>query len=384
MTYTFDQIIDRRPTESAKWRAYPPDVLPMWVADMDFRSPEPVIKALMERVAHGVLGYPQEPAELRSIIIDRLALRYDWKVKPEEILLMPGVVTGFNQACHAVGNEGDDVIIQTPVYGPFLRAPGYAGLNRLDAELVREADGTYKIDFDGFDRTITEKTGLFILCNPHNPVGRVYTREELSRLAEICLKRDVIICSDEIHCDLVFSGHPHTPIAAIDPEIARRTITLMAPSKTYNIAGLDCSVTIIQDEALRDRFCKAGKGMVKGVNVLGLTAALAAYQDGQPWLDDLIIYLEGNRDTLASYIAQEMPGVSMGLPDGTYLAWLDCRSLELGPDPAKFFLEKAQVAVSDGAHFGQGGEGFIRLNFGCPRSMLTEALDRMKQALAQR
>jgi len=384
MTYNFDQLIDRRSTESAKWRAYPPDVLPMWVADMDFRSPEPVIQALLERVTHGVLGYPKEPPELRDVIIERLAERYHWKVEPEEILLAPGVVTGFIQACHAIGSPGDDVIVQTPVYGPFLKAPGYAGLNRLDSELVREANGSYSIDFEDFERTITAKTGLFILCNPHNPVGRVFTQPELSRLAEICLRKGLVICSDEIHCDLVFSGHPHTPIAALDPEVARRSITLMAPSKTYNIAGLDCSIVIIQDAVLRDRFCKAGKGMVKGVNVLGLTAALAAYRDGQSWLDEVLAYLEGNRDYLASYVARELPGVTMGVPDGTYLAWLDCRSLELGVDPAAYFLEKARVAVSDGPHFGRGGEGFIRLNFGCPRSMLTDALDRMRQALIHR
>jgi cystathionine beta-lyase len=384
MSYSFDQRINRQNTDSVKWKVYGPDVLPMWVADMDFRSPEPVIRALRERVEHGVFGYPEESAALREIICRRLANLYQWEVNPDEILLTPGVVIGFNQACHAVALPGEDVLIQTPVYGPFLKAPDYAHLNRLDSHLVRTANGQYAIDFDEFEHAISEKTRLFILCNPHNPVGRVYTRSELSRLAKICLRHKMIICSDEIHCDLIFSGHPHTPIASISPEIARQTITLMAPSKTFNIAGLDCSVTIIQDPDLREQFVNSGKGLVKGVNVLGLTAALAAYKDGQDWLDELLVYLEGNRNFLARYVADQMPCLSMGIPEGTYLAWLDCSRLALKQTIASFFLEKARVAVSEGSGFGYGGDGFIRLNFGCPRPMLVEALEKMKQALENR
>ena len=384
MTYSFDQIIDRQQTESIKWHHYDPDVLPMWVADMDFRSPEPVIAALLDRVQHGVFGYPQEPAELRKVVVERLAERYHWTVTPEEILLLPGVVTGFNLACHAFCQPGEDVLIQTPVYGPFLGAPKCAQLNRVESNLVRQADGQYQIDFEEFERTITEKTRLFILCNPHNPVGRVYTHEELIRMAEICLHHGLVICSDEIHCDLVFSGQTHIPMGSISPEIARRTITLMAPSKTFNIAGLDCSVAVIQDAQLRKQFTSSGKGLVKGVNVLGLTAALAAYKDGQPWLDELLVYLESNRDFMVQFVADNLPQIGMGIPEGTYLAWLDCRQLGLDQNPSEFFLKKARVALNDGKGFGKGGEGFVRLNFGCPRSMLAEALEKMAHALAKR
>ena len=384
MAYSFDQAINRRQTDSIKWRLYDPDVLPMWVADMDFRSPEPVIQALRDRVDQGIFGYPEDSAEFRQTLVEHLARQYQWQVKTEDILLMPGVVNGFNQACHAFGSPGDDVLVQTPVYGPILKAPDYAGLNRVDAGLVRTASGEYEIDFDAFERTITERTRLFILCNPHNPVGRVFTREELSRMGEICLRHGVTICSDEIHCDLVYAGHPHTPLATLSPELSRHTITLMAPSKTYNIAGLDCSFAVIQDGDLRKQFVQAGKGLVKGINLLGLTAGLAAYRGGQAWLEDLLVYLQANRDFLADYVKNNLPGITMSIPEGTYLAWLNCQGLELDQSPSEFFMAKARVAMNDGKWFGKGGEGFVRLNFGCPRSQLAEALERMARALKNR
>ncbi len=384
MSYTFDTLIERRQTDSIKWRHYDPDVLPMWVADMDFRSPEPVIQALRDRVEHGVFGYADESAELRQVLVERLADRYHWQVKPDDILLMPGVVNGFNQACHALGSPGDDVLVQTPVYGPILKGPDYAGLNRVESSLVRKENGWYGIDFEAFETAITPETRLFILCNPHNPVGRVFTPEELSRMGEICLRHGVTLCSDEIHCDLVFNGHPHTPIATLSPELARQTITLMAPSKTYNIAGLDCSFAVIQDAELRQRFSQAGKGLVKGVNLLGMTAALAAYRGGQDWLDELLVYLQANRDFLVDFVKNNLPGITMSVPEGTYLAWLDCQALELDQTPSDFFMARARVAMNDGKWFGPGGEGFVRLNFGCPRSQLAEALERMARALKAR
>ena len=384
MSYTFDTLIERRQTDSIKWRHYDPDVLPMWVADMDFRSPEPVIQALRDRVEHGVFGYADESAELRQVLVERLADRYHWQVKPDDILLMPGVVNGFNQACHALGSPGDDVLVQTPVYGPILKGPDYAGLNRVESSLVRKENGWYGIDFEAFEKAITPETRLFILCNPHNPVGRVFTPEELSRMGEICLRHGVTLCSDEIHCDLVFNGHPHTPIATLSPELARQTITLMAPSKTYNIAGLDCSFAVIQDAELRQRFSQAGKGLVKGVNLLGMTAALAAYRGGQDWLDELLVYLQANRDFLVDFVKNNLPGITMSVPEGTYLAWLDCQALELDQTPSDFFMARARVAMNDGKWFGPGGEGFVRLNFGCPRSQLAEALERMARALKAR
>jgi len=381
MKYDFDLLPDRLHTESVKWRVFDEDVLPMWVADMDFRSPEPVIRALQERVTHGVFGYAMEMPELRETIQNRLLERYHWTVASEDIVLLPGVVKGFNMACHMFSEEGGSALIQTPVYSPFLSAPANAGLERQEMELTRAEDGSYQIDFDRFEAAITSQTRLFILCSPHNPVGRVFRKDELERMAEICLRHNVVICSDEIHCDLIFSGQRHYPTASLSPEIAQSTITLMAPSKTYNIAGLDCSFAVIQNPDLRRRFHAAGKGLVGHVNLMGLVAALAAYQDGQDWLNQALTYLEANRDHLCQAVNQELPGVRVASPEGTYLAWLDCRGAGIAGSPHRFFLDKARVAMNDGAAFGKGGEGFVRLNFGCPRSMLDEALARMKHAL---
>jgi cystathionine beta-lyase len=382
MVYDFDRLIDRRCSESAKWRHYDEDVLPMWVADMDFMSPEPVIRVLRERVDHGVFGYGMEPPELRQAVVERLAGFYGWQVAPEALIFLPGVVTGFNLACRAATSPGDGVLVQTPVYPPILSAPANAGLTRDEMELTPQPDGRYAVDFAAFEGAITDRTRLFILCNPHNPVGRVFQRGELERMAEVCLRHNVVVCSDEIHCDLLFRGNCHVPIASLDPEIADRTITLMAPSKTYNVAGLHCSVAVVQNLELRGKFKAARAGLVPDVNILGYIAALAAYRDGQSWLDELLRYLEANRDWLLQYVDGCLPGIRMGKPEGTYLAWLDCRQADIPGTPYEFFLHEARVAVSDGLAFGQGGEGFVRLNFGCPRATLVEALDRMLAALA--
>jgi cysteine-S-conjugate beta-lyase len=381
MIYNFDVCPDRRVTESAKWRLYPEDVLPLWVADMDFVSPEPVKRALLERVEHGIFGYPLESAALREIIVARMAELYQWTVQPDEIIFQPGVIRGFNRACHTVAKPGAAVLIQTPVYPPFFGAPGSAGLTRQEMQLTRLPDGSYAIDWDAFETAITPETRLFILCNPHNPVGRVFRRDELTRMAEICLRHEVLICSDEIHCDLLFPGHTHIPIASLSPEVAANTITLMAPSKTFNIAGLDCSFAIIQNSSLRRRYQHADQGLISGINVLAWAAALAAYRDGQEWLTQVLAYLDANRKFLADFVQKELPGIYMTPLEGTYLAWLDCRALKLEPSPYEFFLKQAHVALNDGAMFGQGGEGFVRLNLGCPRPILTEALQKMKTAL---
>ena len=382
MSYDFDQIIDRRWSDSIKWRRYGEDVLPMWVADMDFQAPAPVIRALQERVAHGVFGYGSTPDQLREVIVDRLAKLYSWCVSPEDLVFLPGVVPGFNLTCHAVASPGQGVLIQTPVYYPILYAPGEAGLTNDEMELTRRADGTYEIDFDLLEDTITQRTRVFILCNPHNPVGRVFRRDELERMAETCLRQDVIICSDEIHCDLVLGDNVHIPIASLSPEVGQQAVTLMAPSKTYNIAGLNCSVAIVENPELRDSLCTTYRGLVSRVNVLGYTAGLAAYRDGQPWLHAALRYLEANRDYTLEFVRQELPGVTVGNVEGTYLAWLDCRDSAIRGNPHEFFLKRAKVALNDGATFGRGGEGFVRLNFGCPRSTLVEGLERMKRALS--
>lgn len=383
MPKLFDRIIDRKNSDSIKWNLYDDDVLPMWVADMDFAAPVPVIQALKERVEHGVFGYAGDPKELRKVIVSRFDELYQWSIKPDDIVFTPGVVVGFNIAGHSVAVPDGEVLIQPPVYPPFFKTAGFAGMKTAENPLIQNEDGSYEIDFSDFEEKVNKKTRMFLLCNPHNPVGRVFHRDELERMAEICLRNNVLICSDEIHGDLIFQGNRHIPLGSLNPEIADRTITLMAPSKTFNIAGLDCSFAVIPNKEIRENYISAMKGITGNTNMLGISAALAAYQNGTPWLEDLMIYLKENRDHLKTTLDREIPEIKMTVPEGTYLAWLDCRNASLPDTPYDFFLRKAKVAFNSGESFGTGGKGFVRLNFGCTRATLNEALDRMKKALGK-
>ncbi|MBN1859395.1 PatB family C-S lyase [Candidatus Bipolaricaulota bacterium] len=380
----FDCVIDRRGHDSTKWQAYGEDILPMWVADMDFASPPAVIEALESRVRHGVFGYPTECAGLRAAVVEWLWRRHSWRISEQDIVFLPNVVVGFNLAARAVCRPGDGIIYQPPVYFPILRVPEHSDTVAQPSPLVDDGNRLYRPDLKGFRMVAGPKTGLFLLCNPHNPVGRVFTPEELAGLAEICLENDIAICSDEIHGDLVYNDHRHVPIASLSPEIEARTITLIAPSKTFNVAGMGLAMAIIPNRTLRERFEASRKGLVPSPPALGYTAALAAYVHGETWHRELVAYLERNRDFLSEYIESELPGVSVRPAEATFLAWLDCRALGLTRSPHLFFLEQARVAMNDGASFGPGGEGFVRLNFGCPRSQLEEALDRMRRALNAR
>jgi len=384
MRYDFDTIVDRRASDSSKWHFYSEDVLPMWVADMDFRSPEPILRAMHERVEHGVFGYGGATAKLREVICERMARLYHWEVHPEAIVSLPGLVCGLNVVSRAIGEQGDGALVSTPVYPPFLSAPTNQDRELQSALLAKEERQgrlAYRVDFDVFEQAIQPNTRLFILCNPHNPVGRAYTRAELTQMAEICLRHKLVICSDEIHCDLLLGGAQHIPIASLAPEIAEQTITLMAPSKTFNVPGLGCSLAIIPNAELRQKLQKASSGIVPHVNLLGYAAAIAAYSECADWLDELRTYLTGNRDYLVAYLAQQLPQLSTTVPEATYLAWIDCRASGIQGNPQKFFLEHAKVALNDGGGFGKGGEGFVRLNFGCPRPLLEQGLASMRQGL---
>jgi len=378
--YDFDTLKDRKGSDSAKWKKYGDEVLPLWVADMDFVSAEPILRALHERVDDGFFGYTLPLEGLCGIIRDRLKTLYGWEVPSEELYFLPGLVTGLNFAVQGFVNPGEGVLVQPPVYPHFLKDPVHHGRALLDPPLVPKGD-TYEVDFEAFERAITPQTRIFILCNPHNPVGRVYTRAELGKMAEICLRHRLVICSDEIHCDLVYAGFRHIPIASLNPEVAKSTITLMAPSKTYNLAGLRCGFAVIQDPGLARGWKKATLGLNPGLNIMGQVAALAGYRDGKEWLDQVLAYLQANRDFLSRSIAGRLPGVRMTRMEATYLAWLDCRDAGINGNPFQFFLKEAKVALNDGAEFGRGGEGFVRLNFACPRKMLSEALERMSAAL---
>ncbi|MEA3310336.1 MAG: PatB family C-S lyase [Chloroflexota bacterium] len=383
MNYDFDTIIPRRDTESIKWNFCDADELPMWVADMDFRSPEPVMAALRARVEHGVFGYGSTPPALRAAIVERLQRLYAWQVAPQDIVMLPGVVPGFNVAAQALLEPGDGLLVQTPVYPPILHAAKNADFHSQYMSLTRQPDGRYTVDWELFEETITARTRMFLLCNPHNPVGRVFTEAELRQMAELCLRHELFICSDEIHGDLIFSEAQHRPIASLVPEIAARTITLMAPSKTFNIAGLGCAFAVIPNPELRKAFQTGRRGLLGHPNILGLTAALAAYQKGQSWLTALLHYLESNRDYTYDFVQQQLPGIQMARPEGTYLAWLDCRESGIPGNPSEFFRAEARVMLNDGAIFGPDGAGFVRLNFGTPRALLVEGLERMKAALAR-
>ncbi|MFC1502315.1 MalY/PatB family protein [bacterium] len=378
--YDFDTPVDRRQTGSIKWDYYDDNsIIPMWVADMDFQSPPVVLDALHQRIDHGVFGYTVHQNNLVEIVLDRLHTLYDWKVEPDWLIWLPGLVTALNVTCRAVGEDGDDVLTNIPVYPPFLTAPGYSRRNLVTVPMIID-DDRWIFNPDHFREAITPRTKLFILCSPHNPTGRLFTRDELIQLADICEEKNIIICSDEIHCDLILDQkRKHIPTATLSPEIEKRTITLMAPSKTFNLPGLGCSFAIISDPELRKQFRQNMDGIVPHVNTLGYTAAFAAYRDGASWLEAVLGYLHRNRDIVTEAV-KEMPGLSMTTVEATYLAWIDTRFAKLD-EPAGFF-EKAGVGLVDGKYF--NGEGFVRLNFACPQSLLKKALERMETILRDR
>jgi len=375
--FDFDTIIDRKHSASEKWDRYQGrDIIPMWVADMDFRSPPAVIEALHARVSHGLFGYTHPPEELAEVVSAVLRRDYDWKIESEWLVWLPGLVTGLNVACRAVGDLDDEVLTFTPVYPPFMSAPLLSQRSLIKVPLQLHAD-RWVWDPGELEQAITPRTRLLLLCNPHNPVGRVWSEAELAQLAELAERHDLMICSDEIHAGLVLdTDKRHIPIAALAPEIARRTITLQAPSKTFNIPGLGCAFAVISDHPLRRAFRKAMGRIVPHVNTLGYTAALAAYGHGEQWRRELVAYLRANRDLLAREV-ESLPGLSMAHVEATYLAWIDTRNSGI-ENPARFF-EQAGVGLSDGADF--DGQGFVRLNFGCSRQLLSGALRRMRIAL---
>ncbi len=389
--YDFDQIIDRRGTNCIKYdfmaeHGMPDSVLPLWVADMDFAVPAEVVESLVEAATHGIFGYSDCGESYFQAVHDWMFTHHNWDVKKEWLVKSPGIVFAIAMAVRAFTQEGDGVMIQNPVYHPFSHVIKANGRRLVDNTLVWE-NGRYGMDFGKMEQQIREcKVKLFVLCSPHNPVGRVWTREELGRLGEICMRYGVKIVSDEIHHDFIFPGHEHVALAGLEECFAQNTMTCTAPSKTFNIAGLQVSNIFIPNASMREAFRqemeKTGAGEI---NRMGLVAGESAYRYGRQWLEELLVYLKGNLDYVRGYVEQRLPGIRLVEPEGTYLLWLDFRKSGLEGDALEEWLvQKAGLWLNDGRMFGTGGDGFARLNMGCPRKTLEQALGRMEEALGNR
>lgn len=376
--FDFHTSPQRKDTGSLKWEKYADrDILPLWVADMDFLSPPAVLEALQRRLDHGVFGYTIPYAEVVDETLSYLKRVHQVEATPEELFWVPGLVPALNVCCRAFGNKGSSVMTCTPVYPPFLSAPPNSGRKRISVPLICE-NGIWNFDFDAMEAAVTEETRLFILCHPHNPVGRVWSEQELRKLIDFCERHQLVLISDEIHCDLILDATvSHVPTLGLGDSAADRTIALYAPSKTYNLPGLACAFAVIPNPDLRRSVQEAARGIITEVNAFGYAGCAAAYRDGEAWRLELIKTLRENRDLVYRTVCEQMPGVTMHPMQATYLAWLDVRELQL-EKPLAFF-EEAGVGLSNGADF--GAPGWLRLNFGCPRDRLKEGLERMVKAL---
>jgi cystathionine beta-lyase len=372
----FDTPIRRRGTASFKWDLYGEDELPLWVADMDFASPPAVVEALESRAAHGVFGYALTTCSLVEAIAAHFEHHHGWRVEEEWIVWLPSVVPGLNLACDAFAGPGEAVMTISPAYPPFLAAPGQRG-RRLITVPAELQDGSWELPLDGMEAAITPDTRVLLFCHPHNPLGRVWRRDEVAAVLEFCRRHDLVLVSDEIHCDLILDDLAHVPAALAGPGDAARIVTLSSPSKTFNLPGLNFAFAIVADEGLRRRFVRPGRGLLPFPGCFAVTAAEAAYREGEGWHEALLAYLRGNRDVLEAFVAAELPRVRMTHVEATYLAWLDVRDLGL-EDPAAA-CRSAGVTLSAGAAFGD--PACLRLNFGCPRATLDEALRRLATVL---
>lgn len=387
MKYDFDKIINRVGSNTAKWdeveaKFGTKDVIPMWVADMDFRVAEPIVNALKKRAEHGIFGYTTMSDSYKEAVCNWMKKRHSWAVKKDWLIHSPGVVPALSIIIKEFTEPGDKIIIQSPVYYPFFEVVEGNG-RELVCNPLKNVDGKYIMDYEDLERKMDEKVKLLILCNPHNPVGRVWKREELIKLGEICIKHNVKVISDEIHLDLVYKGHKHIPFASISDEFANNSITCFAPSKTFNIAGLQSALLSIPNKEYYERFANALAILdMRRDNCFGAVATETAYTQGEEWLDELLEYLEENLDFLVDYIKESIPKIKVDKIEGTYLVWLDCRKLGMNKkELSEFMLKRAKVALDDGYWFGEEGEGFVRINIACPRSRLEEALKRIEVAV---
>lgn len=387
----FDLTIDRSCTACHKWDNVPavfgvPDALPMWVADMDFAAPPAVLEALHRRVEHGVFGYTFPTESYQEAIAEWMQSRHGWSIQKDWIQFCPGVVPALSLIVDAYTEPGDQVVIQTPVYPPFHSVVKDQERELVLNPLIRGEDGDYEMDFEDLEKSLAGgRVKMLILCSPHNPVGRVWRREELERLADLCRQYDVLVVSDEIHADLIFEQGSHTPFAALSDDAASRSIICTAPSKTFNIAGMNTANMIIPNEQLRRTFRKVlNRYHIGSITPLGAVATEAAYREGGPWLDELLVYIRGNMELVANYIREHLPELSVALPEATYLLWIDFRSLGMEHDKLnRFLVEEAKLGLNSGATFGKDGEGFMRMNVACTRATVEEAMSRLHNAIRQ-
>jgi len=390
VTFDFDKIIERRNTYSSKYNmaAYkkPADVLPLWVADMDFMAPPCVLDALAEQGRHGVFGYFNTGEPYFKVLQNWFSGHFEWNVSPDWLVKTPGIVNAIYVALMALTEPGDAVIIQQPVYYPFTLSVQDTGRKLVVNQLVNE-NNYYRIDFDDFEKKIiANNVKAFILCHPHNPVGRVWTREELVQLGNICLRHGVIVISDEIHQDFIYEGHKHLVFAGLGAEYCDITVTCTAPTKTFNLAGLPVANIFISNAKIREKFLRTyNRFGVTQLCVMGIVACQAAYAGGAPWLRELLGYLSGNMSLIGEFLDDRLPEIKFVKPEGTYLAWLDFRALGLGErELGEWVTNKARLWLHNGTIFGESGAGFMRLNAACPRSVLLEALERLERAMRAR
>lgn len=387
MSFNFDEIINRQKTDCVKHDGLKlflnaEDCLPMWVADMDFKSPPCIVNAIKKRLEHEIFGYTIRTDRFYNSIVNWMQKRHNWAINKEWISFSPGVVAGFSIAIESLTEPGDALIIQSPVYFPFFQTITDTGRKVIYNPLKLE-NGRMTIDFEDFKSKLTPNVKMLLLCNPHNPGGRVWKRNELEQLAEICLANNMMVISDEIHADIVFAPSKHIPFASLNDEIAEKTLTVMSHSKTFNVAGLTTSFVITQNAGMLKKF---NKGLhiphLHMGNIFGTEALIAAYNEGEPWLNELLIYLEKNISYVDNFLKNEIPLLKLIIPESTYLLWIDCRELKMNPKELnEFFITKAKVAINEGSMFGPGGEGFIRINVGCPIAIVEKALNQIKMAL---
>ena len=384
MKYDFDEIIPRRGTNSYKWdSAGDADVLPMWVADMDFRTAPPVVEALRKRVEHGIFGYVRVPDAYYAAVTNWFARRHDWQIEKEWIIYTTGVVPALSAVIKALTVPGDKVMVQTPVYNCFFSSIRNNGCGMIANPLIYR-NGTYQIDFADLEQKAADPSvKVLLLCNPHNPAGRVWTKQELTRIGDICIRNNVWVVADEIHCELVFPGHTYIPFASISQEFLMHSVTCTSPSKAFNLAGLQIANIISADTDIRTKIDKAiNINEVCDVNPFGVEALMAAYNDGEEWLEELKQYLFANYNYLRVYFEEYLPEFPVATLEGTYLVWADCSVLNQSSDETvKTLLEKEKLWVNEGSLYGEAGEGFIRINIACPRQQLIEGLNRLRRAL---